>query len=140
MQVQEQMTDILERLAEARRRERAQTRFYRSLASAAEMAGEVDQAERLNALHADEQHHLSRLTARMLELDGSPEDLRGGLDDLELAGWEEVARPREEDEVAWYEALLDEGVLDPHTTAVVEEILASERQHRDHLGGKWMPA
>lgn len=134
------MKDILEALAEARRREKAQTRFYRSLASAAEFTDAQDEAERLNALHADEQHHLSRLTARLLELGGRPDELRGGLDDVTLDGWEAEAAERESEEVRFYEDLLTSELADPQTLELLEEILTSERMHREHLGGKWMPA
>ncbi len=121
-------------------RERAQTRFYRALAAEAELQGQERDAERLNELHADEQHHLSRLTARLLELGGQPAELpAGAAREIKLEGWESVARTREAGEVEWYEALLTGG-LDPDTRALFEEILESERRHRDVLGGKWMPA
>jgi rubrerythrin len=138
--VNENSRVLLERLAEARRLEKAQTLFYRSLAAEAEDRGLASESERLNELHADEQHHLSRLTARVLELGGDPEDLRGGLGAVELDGWEERARQREDQEIDFYQTLMDEGVLDEETRAVVEEIAESERQHRRHLGGKWMSA
>lgn len=135
------MTSSLnEALAEARRLEKDQTRFYRSLAAEAELAGRAAEAERLNELHADEQHHLSRLTARLLEMDVKPDDLPGGLLDVSLDGWQEEARDREAREVRLYELLLERSDLDDHTRAIVEEILGSERQHHRHLGGKWMPA
>ena len=135
------MERLVERLAEARRREKARTRTYRSLAAAAEDAGQPEASERLNGLHADEQHHLSRLTARLLELGGIPEHLPGGLvDDVRLAGWERDARALEAEEIAFYEAFLDEPFVDGETREILEEILASERLHLEHLGGKWMPA
>ena len=127
-------------LTEARRREKVRTLIYRTLAAEAELAGDADASERLNGLHADEQHHLSRLTARLLELGGEPEEL-GGLPrpELPLEGWEARARELEADEVDFYEeaTALD---LDPDTAEIVDEILASERMHLEHLGGKWMPA
>lgn len=129
-------------LEEARRREKAQTLFYRALAAEAEAAGDAVASERLNELHADEQHHLSRLTARLLEEGIPPTDLR----DLSrpeippLDGWEEVAREREAEEVAFYEALVAAEGLDGETRAIVDEILASERRHHEHLAGKWMSA
>lgn len=134
------LVEILER---SRAREKRQTLFYRALASQAELGGDPEAAERLNELHADEQHHLSRLTARMLEVGEVPVDLaRAERPTVELEGWEEEAREREEDEVAWYERLLEEelGELDETTRTVLEEILSSERHHRRDLGGKWMPA
>ncbi len=132
--------DIVSVLELCRKRERAQTRFYRALAAEAELQGQERDAERLNELHADEQHHLSRLTARLLELGGQPAELPAGVArEIKLEGWESVARTREAGEVEWYEALLTGG-LDPDTRALFEEILESERRHRDVLGGKWMPA
>lgn len=134
---------LLEILERSRTREKRQTLFYRALASEAELGGSLEAAERLNELHADEQHHLSRLTARMLELGEVPEDLaRMDRPVVELKGWEVEAREREEDEVAWYERILEDegGELDEETRAALKEILASERHHRRELGGKWMPA
>jgi rubrerythrin len=127
-------------LEASRAREKGQALFYRALAAQAVAAGDDDASERLNDLHADEQHHLSRLTARLLELGGRPHDLSavptpGG----ELAGWEAVARDRELEEVRWYEAAA-ELPLDAQTNAVVVEILESERHHAEVLRGKWMSA
>lgn len=134
------LESLLSRLAEARRLEKEQTLFYRSLAAAAEADGDAPTSERLNELHADEQHHLSRLTARVLELGGDPEDLPGGLRDHSLEGWEDIAREREAREVAFYDAFLGETFLDPETRTILDEIRESEDQHRRHLGGKWMSA
>jgi rubrerythrin len=120
--------------------EKEQTLFYRSLAAAAEEQGRAAESERLNELHADEQHHLSRLTARILELGGEPEDLPGGLREAALDDWESRARTREEEEIRFYRRVLDEGSLDKETRAVVDEIMESEQHHRRHLGGKWMSA
>lgn len=131
---------MIRALEEGRLREKRQTLFYRTLAAEAEWAERPGDAERLNELHADEQHHLSRLTARVLELGGSPGDLRGVAGpEASLDGWEEVARDREGDEVRWYEELLERR-LDDATRAVVAEILESERHHREELRGKWMSA
>ena len=132
--------NVFEILSECREREKAQTLFYRALAAEAELQGASDTAERLNALHADEQHHLSRITARILELGAEPADLS----ELEssvvpLAEWEGEARRREEEEVNWYQELLL-GDMDPVTMGVFREILESEKHHRRELGGKWMPA
>ncbi len=135
------MERLVERIAEARRREKARTRTYRSLAAAAEDAGRLETSERLNGLHADEQHHLSRLTARLLELGGTPEPLPGGLmDDVHLNDWEGHAREAEAEEIAFYESFLAEPFVDGDTREILEEILASERLHLKHLGGKWMSA
>jgi rubrerythrin len=136
------VSPLLEILAEGRGREEAQARFYRRLTSQAEATGDGVTAERLNELLADEQHHVSRLTARILELGGRP----GASDpasfppgSVDLADWEETAREREKAEVAWYEEALDR-VDDAPTRTVLEEILDSERHHLTELGGKWMSA
>lgn len=129
-------------LIEARLREKAQTLFYRGLAAAAEEAGDAALVDVFNDLHADEQHHLSRLTARLLEMGVQPAPLHGsqaptlpGLD-----AWRPVARARERDEVAFYEGLLTTTELGADSRAVVEEIVQSERHHYEHLAGKWMSA
>lgn len=131
---------ILERLAESRRREKAQTLYYRRLAAEAEAMQDAGASERLNELHADEQHHLSRLTARLMELGGVPAPLDDvTAPDAALEGWEAVAREREREEVRWYEMVLAEP-MDPTTRDVVLEIVASERRHQAELRGKWMSA
>ena len=124
-----------------RRNEKAQTLFYRGLAAEAERAGEPDLVERLNELHADEQHHLSRLTARLLELGltlDNLDDVSGPSADLQ--SWEPLAQEREAAEVASYEAALASVGDDLATHGVLAEILVSERLHAENLGGKWMPA
>ena len=47
--------------------EKAQAMFYRRLAALAEVENRPDEAQRLHDLHADEQHHLSRLSALLIE-------------------------------------------------------------------------
>lgn len=131
---------LLDRLAQARRREKEQTLFYRALAAAAEAKGDGGASERLNELHADEQHHLSRLTARVLELGGHPEDIRGTMPEVDLRDWEERAREREDGEIAFYDEFLEAGCVDEESRSMLQEIKASEDQHRRHLGGKWMSA
>jgi rubrerythrin len=127
-------------LREARRHELEQAHFYRLLAGDAERAGEAATAERLNDLLADEQHHVSRLTARILELGGKPEDAGGAAVEVPALGaWEGAARGREEREVSWYADALGR-VDDPETLAILAEILDAERHHRDTLAGKWMSA
>ncbi len=132
--------DLLSLLSESRRREKAQTQYYRALAAAAESEGDGPVSERLNELHADEQHHLSRLTARLIELGETPEDLSSfPREEAIFRDWEQVARDRELREIEWYEeisAIID----DPATRDVILEILESERHHHRELGGKWMPA
>lgn len=127
-------------LEESRRREKAQTLFYRTLAAGASAAGDEQAAERLNELHADEQHHLSRLTARLLELGRAPLDLSAvAVPAGALEGWEAEARAREVEEVRWYESVAASG-LDDATEAVLREILEAERHHARELRGKWMSA
>ena len=130
--------DALGVLEASRAREKAQALYYRVLAAGA--AGDAEATDRLNDLHADEPHHLSRLTARLLELGHKPKDLSDvPVPAGNLLGWEAVAREREAGEVNWYEMMvaLD---LDRSTLAVLEEILESERHHLSELRGKWMPA
>ena len=127
-------------LEEARAAEKEQALFYRALAADAEERGDAELAERLNELHADEQHHLSRLTARLLELGAGLADLTGvTAEAVEADRWEAAARIREGAEVLRYERLL-EGELDDATRALVEEIVDTERHHAEELGGKWTMA
>ncbi len=134
------MSGLTALLQEARRRELEQALFYRLLSGDAEHAGNAGVAERLNDLLADEQHHVSRLTARLLELGAKPEGSRVDVRPVPgLDAWAGEARRREEREVEWYESALSR-VEDPDTVALLREILASERHHKEHLSGKWMPA
>ncbi len=131
--------ELVELLEEGRRRERAQTRFYRRLAAEADLQGDARLSERLNELHADEQHHLSRLTARLLELEHAPAEPPASSESVSLEGWTAEARDREGEEIRWYEEAL-RSPLDSETRRIFEEILESERHHRRDLGGKWMSA
>ncbi len=135
------MTDrVVRLLEEGRRREKDQAVFYRAVASLAESAGNGDAVERIQALLADEQHHLARLSARLLELGGTPSSLQGGVPpELPLESWEGEARSRELREIEWYGAILEEE-LDPATRHLMKEILESERAHERELAGKWMSA
>jgi len=133
----------IERLEMARAAERRQTRFYRALAAEAVEAGDLPGEDRLNDLHADEQHHLARLTARLLELGITPAPLAepaGMASTLPWPEWEASARRLEEEEIRLYEEILGAGGLDNDTLGILEEILASERHHARVLGGKWVPA
>jgi rubrerythrin len=127
-------------LVAARELEREQAHFYRALAVNAEAVADDPLSERLQELHADEQHHLSRLSARLLEL-GHPSNPATvpAISIPLLSGWEAVAREREAVEVQRYASLLDED-LDPATRKLVEQILEVERHHLRELGGKWTPA
>jgi rubrerythrin len=132
--------ETVRRLHDARRAEKLQALFYRALAAAAEEAADSNLSERLNGLHADEQHHLSRLTVRLVELGEAVADLGGEAPpDVALHGWEAEARRREHDEIDRYAGLLDAGV-DDRTRHMLTEFLDAERSHADALGGKWMGA
>lgn len=127
-------------LHEARAWEKQQALFYRALAARAEDAGNDDEAERLNGLVADEQHHLSRLSARLLELGERLADLSAEqAPPLAESDWEAAAREREAQEVERYERLLTLP-LDEQTADMLREFLEVERRHRESLGGKWMKA
>ena len=132
--------DTLQLLHAARAAEKEQALFYRSLTGQAELADDAPLAERLNGLLADEQHHLSRITARLLELGQAVADLADmAAPTIDLAGWEAVARVRELEEVARYEGLMA-APLDEVTRGLIEDILNTERNHERELGGKWMMA
>jgi ferritin-like protein len=130
----------IERLEACRVAEKEQALYYRALAAAAEDRSDEVLSERLQQLHADEQHHLSRVTARLLELGCRTPDLahvRAEVPALEQ--WEADAQSRELAEVRRYEELLDQE-LDPPTAALAEKILEVERAHARELGGKWTMA
>lgn len=132
--------DTLDLLHAARTEEKLQSLFYRALAAAAEDAEELDLSERLNGLHADEQHHLSRLTVRLVELNEPVSDVGAEAGVIvQLAGWEDEARRRERDEIDRYTALL-ERELDGKTRTMIEQFVEAERSHEQALGGKWMGA
>jgi rubrerythrin len=127
-------------LHDARAAEKRQALFYRALASVAEAENVPDLSERLNGMHADEQHHLSRLTVRLVELDEAVPDPRAEPRlAASLHGWEEAARAREEEEIARYAVLLGHE-LDGKTRHMIEQFLDAERRHARELGGKWMGA
>jgi rubrerythrin len=132
--------DPVGELQACREAEKAQALFYRALAAAAEARGDEALSERFNELHADEQHHLSRLTARLLELGASPADLSGVRPEVPAPeAWEPEARRREEEEVRRYQAFLAGGPEEA-TAALLREILETETKHAEHLGGKWTRA
>jgi len=132
--------NVISLLEELRVAERAQTRFYRALAAEAERMGNEDLSERLNALHADEQHHLSRLSARVLELGRVVGDSSSAVyDPPALDEWESVALRLEQAEIDRYRAALEID-LDPASRSLIQEILESEIHHARELGGKWMSA
>lgn len=131
----------LDALHQARRAEKDQALFYRALAASAEAVRNAQEAEDLNGLHADEQHHLSRITVRLVELNERVEDLSGASIEAAPAypDWRPAAREREKAEIARYEEIQRLG-LDASTAELIAEILDSERQHVQSLGGKFMSA
>lgn len=132
--------DLIPALEAARAAEKAQSLFYRALAAEAEDRGDAALSERFNELHADEQHHVSRLTARLLELGAPLADIAGlAGETVGMDGWEAAATLREEAEVTRYEQLL-RGPMDDETRALLAEILDTERHHAAELGGKWTTA
>ena len=133
------VAQIIVALEEARAAEKLQALFYRALATEAERRNDAETAERLNGLLADEQHHLSRISARVLELGGTPAALPGAIAAPDFDDWEAEARGRERAEIARYETLLGLA-LDARSRAMIEEFLESERRHEAELGGKWMEA
>jgi rubrerythrin len=131
---------VIAQLHDARLAEKRQALFYRALAAAAEDAGNGVLSERLNELHADEQHQLSRLTVRLMELgERVPDHGQEPMPAVSLDGWEVLAKWREADEVARYARLLDQE-LDAKTRHMLEQFLEAERGHELTLGGKWMGA
>ena len=132
--------DLIPALEAARAAEKAQAHFYRTLAAEAENRGDDAMSERFNELHADEQHHVSRLSARLLELGAALADISESLpSSARMDGWEAAASLREEGEVARYEQLL-QAQMDDATRALLREILDTERHHAAELGGKWTTA
>jgi rubrerythrin len=132
--------ETIELLHGARAAEKQQALYYRALAAAAEEHDAEDLSERLNGLHADEQHHLSRLTVRLVELNEPVASLdEERAPPAALQGWEDEARRREFAEIERYTALL--GLeLDEKTRAMLVQFVEAERSHADALGGKWMGA
>lgn len=132
--------DLISALEAARAAEKAQALFYRALAAEAEDRGDAALSERFNDLHADEQHHVSRLSARLLELGVSLADIADlAGETVPMEGWEAAAAPREQAEVRRYEGLL-ETEMDETTRGLIAEILDTERHHAAELGGKWTMA
>jgi rubrerythrin len=135
--VSKELRDALE---QARRAEKVQALTYRSLAARAESGDDGELAQRFHELHADEQHHLSRLTARVLELGWQPVDLADVVaNQLSLEAWEGPVRAGENEEIERYSRLLA-GELDPQTRSLIEQVLEVEKRHAAELGGKWTMA
>lgn len=120
--------------------EREQARWYRALSVLAEQAGNEEDIEALNGLVADEQHHLSRLKNRMVELGVEIHaDSMDFKDATDYPDWKQAARERERDEIRRYEDLLKEE-LDAETIKIIKRILETERAHEQNLGGKYTEA
>jgi rubrerythrin len=131
---------LVAELQQARRAEKEQALFYRALAAQAEQANDWQAAEDLNGLQADEQHHLSRLTVRLLEMDQPIAELHDVRSPpVAYSDWRPVARARELEEIERYERL---ALLEPDaaTAALIAEIVTAEREHARTLGGKFMNA
>ncbi len=128
-------------LHESRALEKEQAQFYRVLSVQAEEQGNADDIEALNGMLADEQHHLSRLSVRLVELgeDLAPLSDEHMPSEVVYPKWQEVARIRERKEIARYERML-ELELDAETRKVIDGILDTERQHEQHLFGKYTDA
>jgi hypothetical protein len=128
-------------LHEARALEKEQALFYRVLSAQAEEQGNAADVEALNGLLADEQHHLSRLSVRLVELGEELAPLTDKHQESETVytNWQEVARIRERKEIARYEEILTLD-LDGETARMIEGFLLAEREHEKHLSGKYTDA
>ncbi len=132
--------DLIPALEDARAAEKEQALFYRSLAAQAEDRGDAALSERFNDLHADEQHHVSRLTARLLELGADLADIADlTSESIAMDDWIPAAQARENAEVRRYEELL-QAHMDDDTRALLTEMVDTERHHAAELGGKWTTA
>lgn len=133
-------TPLIALLEKLRQAEKEQALFYRALASIAEEE-EPTEAHRFHDLHADEQHHLSRLTARVLEVGGRPVDLSATrVDSGVLESWRGAVAAREQEEIRRYREALQIVGEDATTSALLTEILEVEELHARDLGGKWTMA
>lgn len=126
-------------LRAARVAEKEQALFYRALSAIAEDRAAAADIEALNGLLADEQHHLSRISVRLVELGHETGDVSAPVPRCEFDGWRTAARERERAEIARYEALLEQGI-DAETAQIVRGILEVEREHEKNLGGKYTEA
>ena len=126
-------------LRAARAAEKEQALFYRALAVEAENRGLLMDIEDLNGLLADEQHHLSRITVRLVELGLEAGELSAHTPACDFNSWRDAAQIREREEVARYEGSL-EMPLDDDTRVAITNILEVERAHAAHLGGKYTDA
>ena len=128
-------------LHEARALEKQQAQFYRVLSAEAEEQGNLEDVEALNGLLADEQHHLSRLSVRLVELGEELAPLSDAKlpSDAVYPAWHEVARIRERKEIARYEEML-QLELDAETAKMIRSFLETELEHEQHLAGKYTDA
>lgn len=130
-----------ELLVQAYFAEREQARWYRALSVLAEEAGNEEDIEALNGLVADEQHHLSRLKNRMIELGFAEQvhEVQQQVHEVHYPDWRPRARMLERAEIARYEALLRQDP-DEKTRDIIQGILETERLHEQNLGGKYTSA
>lgn len=128
-------------LHEARALEKQQAQFYRVLSAEAEEQGNLEDVEALNGMLADEQHHLSRLSVRLVELGEELAPLSDAKlpSDAVYPAWQEVARIRERKEIARYEEML-KLELDAETAHMIRSFLETEHEHERHLAGKYTDA
>jgi rubrerythrin len=128
-------------LHEARALEKEQAQFYRVLSAQAEEQGNAGDIDALNGLLADEQHQLSRLSVRLVELGEELAPLNDAHmpSDAIYDNWRDVARIRERKEIARYEQILA-APLDQETASMIQGFLDVERQHEEHLAGKYTDA
>lgn len=128
-------------LHEARALEKQQAQFYRVLSAEAEEQGNLEDVEALNGMLADEQHHLSRLSVRLVELGEELAPLSDAKlpSDAVYPAWQEVARIRERKEIARYEEML-KLELDAETAHMIRSFLETEQEHERHLAGKYTDA
>lgn len=128
-------------LHEARALEKEQAQFYRALSAEAEEQGNLEDVEALNGMLADEQHHLSRLSVRLVELGEELAPLSDAKlpSDAVYPAWQEVARIRERKEIARYEGML-KLELDAETATMIRTFLETEHEHERNLAGKYTDA
>ncbi|HEX6558779.1 MAG TPA: hypothetical protein VF021_04935 [Longimicrobiales bacterium] len=131
--------NVLSMLRAARAAEKQQALFYRALSAIAEERALGPDIEALNGLLADEQHHLSRISVRLVELGYEIGDAGTDVPECDFAEWRTTARERERAEIERYETLLKQA-LDRETAQILRGILAVEREHERNLGGKYTEA
>jgi len=127
-------------LQAARLAEKEQALFYRALSTIAEERSDLQDVEALNGLLADEQHHLSRISVRLVELGHETAQLNAAAPACDYRHWRSQARQRERAEIDRYQRLLEQSDLDEETRQMLRGILEVEREHEKNLGGKYTEA